>query len=105
MPDSNRTSMYIHLVDINPEFLHTVYSLTGKRLIDLPKVHVSQGDPGFLEDARDSVRRADAHDTGRDTDGDGGDEFTDDGEVETSGHRAAGEEDSSSTIGYLGGVP
>jgi hypothetical protein len=96
--------MHIHLPHIQPKHLHTIQSLTRKRLIDLPKVNIGFGDPNFLEYTWDGVCGAYTHDSGGHTDGGGGYVFAEDGEVESSGDGAAGEEDGGGAVGDLGGV-
>ena len=105
VPDGDGTTVHVDLLERNTDSLDRVHCLAGKCLVDLKEVHVFLSQPGLLENLRDGVGWANAHDPGRHAHNGGTDELADDGQTETLGHAASGEQDCRGTVGDLRGGP
>ena len=60
MPQRDRTASHIDLLERNAQRLHAVHRLRRKRLVDLEKVDVGDGDGELVEEVGDGVGGADA---------------------------------------------
>lgn len=101
MADGDSASMDVDLLEWNSKRLDRVNGLRSECFVDFIKVDVFLAEACLLQNLWDGVCRTDAHDSGRDTDNGGADEFANDRKTKTFGDGTTSQKDCSCTVGDL----